>query len=239
MHKVYENKDLMMYFRKRYCRCCGKPLTHRRCERVVRKGDEDHFEYCTIGRGYKPHGDILVVGVEYYCEHCCKAFSCDEQSDIKRAQKILGKKIVSEDEIAYVKTGCTGSIKGAKERIEKEGGETVAILKKNKRYLWIPFVGLIAFLRKTEKKHFSSFAYYLTSLASFFFILIAEFLYTFLFRTLKVANLLPAVIIENYDIGMLVVALLVCNIPAIIAVNRKIKKLTKSKENNISEEKQV
>ena len=50
MHKVYENDDLMMYFKKRYCHCCGKVLQRKRTERVVRKGDPDHKAYC---RGFE------------------------------------------------------------------------------------------------------------------------------------------------------------------------------------------
>ena len=73
MHKVYENDDLMMYFKKRYCHCCGKVLQRKRTERVVRKGDPDHRAYCTIGRSYKPYGDILVIGKEYFCSSCNKS----------------------------------------------------------------------------------------------------------------------------------------------------------------------
>ena len=86
MHKVYENDDLMMYFKKRYCHCCGKVLQIKRCERVVKKGDPDHAQYCHIGTTYKPHGDILVIGKEYYCTSCNKNFSCDEQGRVIDAQ---------------------------------------------------------------------------------------------------------------------------------------------------------
>ena len=37
-------------------------MRRKRTERIVRKGDPDHREYCMIGTHYKPYGDILVVG---------------------------------------------------------------------------------------------------------------------------------------------------------------------------------
>ena len=102
MHKVYENDDLMMYLKKRYCHCCGGALHRKRTERIVKKGDLDHGAYCTIGTNYKPYGDILVVGKEYYCSSCDKVFSCDEQGKIIEAQKHYGRKIVSKEEVSFV-----------------------------------------------------------------------------------------------------------------------------------------
>lgn len=100
MHKVYENDDLMMYFKKRYCHCCGGELQKKRCERIVRKGDPDHKTYCSIGTNYKPYGDILVVGKEYYCPSCNKTFSCDKQGKVIEAQKYYQKKVVTDEEIS-------------------------------------------------------------------------------------------------------------------------------------------
>lgn len=102
MHKVYENNDLMMYFKKRYCHCCGKVLQRKKTERIVRKGDPDHRAYCTIGRSYKPYGDILVIGKEYFCSSCNKSFSCDEQGKVIEAQKHYKRHIVTDEEIANV-----------------------------------------------------------------------------------------------------------------------------------------
>ena len=103
MHKVYENDDLMMHFKKRYCHCCGEVLHKKRTERIVRKGDQDHRAYCTIGRSYKPYGDILVIGKEYFCSSCNKSFSCDEQGKVIEAQKHYKRHIVTDEEIANVK----------------------------------------------------------------------------------------------------------------------------------------
>lgn len=100
MHKVYENDDLMMFIKRRYCRCCGNILHKRKTERIVKKGDPDHSVYCTIKSGYTPYGDIMVIGMEYYCENCKLSFSCDEQDKIINAQKRLNKKIVSSDEVS-------------------------------------------------------------------------------------------------------------------------------------------
>ena len=231
MQKVYENKDLMMYFKKRYCRCCGKPLSNRKSERVVKKGDPDHFEYCTIGNGFSPHKDILVVGVEYYCEHCDKAFSCEEQGEIQRAQKYFGRKIVSEDEVAFVNIDSDGSVVGTRERVDKKGGEKIVVLKKNRRYLWIPVIGLIMFSLKTKNKYYSLLDYRITRIITLFSIIIAEILYILIFRALKNANLLSEVLIKSSNIGKVIVALLVCNIPTIIHVNHRIKK---EKQNNLA-----
>lgn len=103
MHKVYENDDLMMYLKKRYCHCCGKVLSRKRTERIVYKNDPEHRKYCSIGTKYKPHGDILVIGKEYYCAICNRTFSCKEQSEVINAQKYYGRLIISKDEICNVK----------------------------------------------------------------------------------------------------------------------------------------
>ena len=104
MHKVYENDDVMMYFKKRYCHCCGKVLQTRKTERVVKKGDPKHSKYCYIGTKYKPHGDILVVGKEYYCPSCGKSFSCEEQEAVIIAQQFYKRKIVAPEEIENAKS---------------------------------------------------------------------------------------------------------------------------------------
>ena len=100
MHKIYENDDLMMFLKKRYCHCCGSILKSKKNERIVRKGDPDHNAYCTVGTNYKPYGDILVIGKEYYCPSCDKTFSCEEQGEVIEAQNFYQKKIVTEEEIS-------------------------------------------------------------------------------------------------------------------------------------------
>lgn len=111
MHKIYENDDIAMYFKKRYCSYCGNRLDRKRTERVVAKDDPDHKTYCSIGVSYKPHKDILVIGRSYYCSICQRTFTCDEQRDVIHAQKALGKKIVSEQEIATVRERRIESLK--------------------------------------------------------------------------------------------------------------------------------
>ena len=36
MHKIYENDDLMMYFKKRYCYYCGEVLKTHKTERIIK-----------------------------------------------------------------------------------------------------------------------------------------------------------------------------------------------------------
>ena len=75
-------------------------FTEQKSERIVRKGDPDHKLYCTVGTNYKPYGDILVIGKEYYCPSCNKTFSCDEQGKVIEAQRYYQKKIVTDEEIS-------------------------------------------------------------------------------------------------------------------------------------------
>ena len=104
MHKIYENDDLMMYFKDRFCHCCGKALKIKKTERIVRKGTKEHRSYSNIGVAHHYfYGDLLVIGKEYYCASCNKTFTCDEQSIIIEAQKKYGRRIVSEEEITDTK----------------------------------------------------------------------------------------------------------------------------------------
>ena len=91
-----------MYFKKRYCHCCGNILNRKRTERIIYKGDPEHKAYCTISGKYKPYGDILVIGKAYYCLLCNKYFSCDAQGEIIKAQKYYKKHIVTKEEIMTV-----------------------------------------------------------------------------------------------------------------------------------------
>ena len=118
MHKVYENDDLAMYLKKRYCPCCGNTLERKRTERVVTKDDPDYKSYCSIGVGYKPRGDITVIGRSYYCPVCQRTFSCDEQRDVIRTQKAYGKKIVSKQEIAAVRKRREETLKRRDRRLK-------------------------------------------------------------------------------------------------------------------------
>ena len=102
MHKVYENDDLMMHIKKRYCHYCGGVLKRKKNEKIVKKGDSEHSVYCTIGSGYKPYGDILIISNDYYCPVCKKHISCKQQSDVIAAQKYYKKKIVTKKDIKEV-----------------------------------------------------------------------------------------------------------------------------------------
>ena len=117
----------MVYFKKRYCRYCGNVLQRKRTERIVREGDADHEEYCSIGRSYHFYGDILVIGKEYYCPHCDKHFSCEEQAKVIEAQIQCIRKIVSPEEIEIARQNA---VVKAKQNIYK-----------SRWLLLIPFIG--------------------------------------------------------------------------------------------------
>lgn len=159
MHKIYENNDLMMYARKRYCHYCGRPLSHRRCERIVRKSDPDHRKYCSsfgvrpfvfVGK-YRLHGDLRVIGTEYYCEHCDKSFSCDEQGEIKNAQNYFVRHVVSKEEVDYVVKGKYIPLEKQNQLINKEDVFT-NILERYKPLLWIPILGCFVFWNKIPRQ---------------------------------------------------------------------------------------
>lgn len=103
MHKVYEIDDMIGFFKKRYCRYCGNLLKKEKTKKIIHKGDKDHKEYCNIGVTHKFHGDILVIGVGYYCEHCKKCFSMEEQHRIAKAQRKHKKKIISDIDLEQIK----------------------------------------------------------------------------------------------------------------------------------------
>ena len=208
MHKVYENDDLMMYFKKRYCHCCGEVLHKKRTERIVRKSDPDHSYYCHIGTTYKPHGDILVVGKEYFCSSCNKVFSCDEQSEITDAQKHYKKYIVTTEEINIVKNK---NIETARKCILKM-----------RWLLLIPIIGVIlcdfkifnGCLRTQTKPKDSP----RIVLSTIIFILVA-------IAVKLVLSLINIEILNAYSrIIMAILGSLAANIPTLILINTRFKK---------------
>lgn len=208
MHKVYENDDLMMYFKKRYCHCCGSVLQRKRTERTVRQGDPDHREYCTIGTNYKPHGDILVVGKEYYCSLCKKSFSCDEQGKIIDAQKHYGKRIVTNQEINDIHNN------------------TIYAKKQIKKLRWVLFLPIVGGLicnffifngelsEKTNKKDATKLL--LASVAVLIGVALAVKLVLSIFDSVEFIN--------NYkDLFVLIFAAVSFNIPVLWYINYKFK----------------
>ena len=209
MHKVYENDDLMMFFKKRYCHCCGEILQIKKSERIVRKGDPDHKLYCTIGTNYKPYGDILVIGKEYYCPSCNKTFSCDEQGKVIEAQRYYQKKIVTDEEIS-----------------QTYKSEILVSLKNILKLRWtllIPIVGSLICMfyifngklsEKTESKDGSKLL--LSSTLVFIGVALAVKIVLSMFSNVDFIN--------NYKtIFMLIPSLLAFNIPTLLYINRKFK----------------
>ena len=209
MHKVYENNDLMMCFKKRHCHCCGSVLERKRTERIVRKGDPDHEEYCNIGVSYKPHGDILVVGKEYFCPSCNKCFSCEEQGLVVDAQKFYQRHIVTKEEIDNVH--CQELVK-----------ESDRILKQ-RWFLLIPIIGSFicnalifsTYLNeKTKKEDLSK----LTLFSVLLSIIIA-------LTTKLIVECANIDVVENYQkIIMAIPSALAFNLPTLCYINHKFKR---------------
>lgn len=209
MHKVYENNDLLMYFKKRYCHCCGKALLRRKTERIVRQGDPNHRKYCTIGRSYRPYGDILVIGKEFFCSSCNKWFSCEKQGEIIDAQKYYHKHIITNDEITYVKQQ---KLLIASNRILKM-----------RWILLIPLIGSLicnfaifngCLQQKTEDKDL-----YKLILSSIAFLFGAELISGFALMFINID------IVENYKTTiMMILSLLAFNLPTLWYINHTFKR---------------
>ncbi|MBQ8324469.1 MAG: hypothetical protein IJX82_04890 [Clostridia bacterium] len=209
MHKVYENDDLMMLFKKRYCHCCGGVLQTRKNERIVRKGDPNHKVYCTVGTKYKPYGDILVIGKEYHCPSCDKTFSCDEQGKVMEAQRYYQKKIVTDEELC-----------------QAYKSEILVSLKNILKLRWtllIPVVGSLICMfyifngklsEKTERN--DGYNLLLSSILVFIGVAIAVKIVLSMFNNIHFIN--------NYKtIFMLMPSLLSFNVPALWYINHKFK----------------
>lgn len=210
MHKIYENDDVMMYFKKRRCHRCGNVLKRKKIKRIVKKGDPDHKSYCYDGKGaYHPYGDILFICEEYYCSRCNKSFSCNEQGEVIDAQKYYKKNIVSQNEISFVQ-----NIKLIKE---------IKRINKFKWFLLIPVLGGIfcityIFLSKLSEKMETNDDKKI--LLSSLFIFIGVALIIKFITNLFVDN----AFIKNYQtIIMLVPSLLSFNIPTFWYINHKFK----------------
>ena len=209
MHKVYENNDLMMHLKKRYCHCCGGVLQKKKTEKIVRKGDPGHEIYCRVGTEYRPHGDIIVVGKEYYCPFCNKTFSCEEQRKVINAQKHYKKKIVTKEEIDAVSTN--------KDLIAQNN------ILRMRWLLLIPIIGELIctyaifngrLSKKTKNRDLHKI--FLSSMIIFICVALVIKL------TLSMVNIN---LLNKYKtIIMLIPALLLFNIPALIYINHTFKK---------------
>ena len=207
MHKVYENDDLMMYFKKRYCHCCGEVLQRKKTERIVRKGEPDHRFYCSIGTFYKLYGDILVIGKEYYCPLCNKSFSCDEQGKVRDAQKYYQRKVVTNEEINIAHNNEI--------LIEKQN------ILKLRWFLLIPVLGILIctisifnryLSEKTKSKDLSKLL--LSSIFIFIGVALVVKLVISMFNNIDFIN-------DYKTMLMLIPALLSSNIPVLWYINHK------------------
>ena len=91
--------DVAMITRKFYCHKCGARLERSPHTRTVRRGDPDYREHSRIGRLHVT-GDIEVTEYNFRCPACDRVVDCDGQYVIERIQRSLGKRKLSEEEIA-------------------------------------------------------------------------------------------------------------------------------------------
>ena len=196
----------MMYFKKRYCRCCGGILKRKRTERVVRRGDSDDYLCCNRFGGR--YDAVLVIGTDYYCPACDKMFYCDEQSNIICAQKHFQRKIVSEKEICFA---CNKRLDSSVQRI-----------KKHKWLFLIPIIGLLlTFLfmpEALEKNTNPKDKVYLISSPFIVFICVAGAIKLLLsmYGSIQVLN-------DHQRLIMLIPALLSSGLPIFWYINHKFK----------------
>ena len=60
MHKNYENDDLMMYFKKRNCHCCGNILSKQNIQRLL-KNQIQNIKNIVIQENIIDHMEILKL----------------------------------------------------------------------------------------------------------------------------------------------------------------------------------
>ena len=88
-----------MLVRKFYCPACGERLIKSPKTRIIRRADHDYRKYRRI-RHTRLIGDVKLTEYDFKCPCCGKIPSYEDQCVIETIQKNIGKKILSEAEIA-------------------------------------------------------------------------------------------------------------------------------------------
>ena len=89
--------ELGMLTKKMYCSHCGKPLIKKEVSNTYKRG-EPGFKAFLCGRIVSVFS-YTEVKYTYFCPACRNEISYDDQIEVERAQKKLGRKIVSAEEI--------------------------------------------------------------------------------------------------------------------------------------------
>lgn len=86
-----------MLWKKMYCSQCGKLLVKKKVSNTYERGDPGFKTF--LGGGVVSVFSYTEVTYNYFCSNCRKETTYDEQKEIERVQKKLGRKLVSAEEI--------------------------------------------------------------------------------------------------------------------------------------------
>ena len=84
-----------MLFRKMYCSKCGERLKKRKQSVTIKKGEEG-FQSHIAGHATIGMTEITKSELVYICPQCQQITTYDQQLQIRKKQKLLGKRILDE-----------------------------------------------------------------------------------------------------------------------------------------------
>ena len=91
--------DAAMLTRKFYCHKCGNILVNNPRKRIIKRGDPEYKDLSHVGR-MSMIGDIEFTEYDFKCNNCDCIIAPDEQYIVEKIQKMLGKHILSEEELS-------------------------------------------------------------------------------------------------------------------------------------------
>ena len=100
--------DVGMLFGKFYCRRCGERLKREESTCTVKKGDSDYERVRRLGRT-RMIGDVQYTTYRFRCYGCDESIGLDEQRLVKRVQKRLGKRILTDEEYGALRSDAVRS----------------------------------------------------------------------------------------------------------------------------------
>ena len=99
----YKEIDVGMLFGKFYCRRCGEHLKRSGSTRTVKRGDPEYRYVRRFGRT-RMIGDVQYTTYRFRCYGCDESIELDEQRLVKRVQKRLGKRILTDEEYGALRS---------------------------------------------------------------------------------------------------------------------------------------